>query len=381
MRRFACGSVRLDLMQEERGLVEQALRRPRVLDDDRLGELPQPRLLVAASAPGPCRRSPATLEWRSSFLTPRAARSRVSRAASRSSTMQSNWRVAQLVERLVAGADRRRSRRRRRRRAARRCARADVVVLDDQQAADAPVDELTTCCSSMPRRAVLARPASARKRDAPPSRARAACASSARDDVHRDVARRGIVLEVVEHGQPVDVRQVDVEHDGVGLISVAGERQAVVAAVDDERREARARAPGRAAIRANVGSSSTTSSDAVARLIASRSSATSVGERDALGGRRSNVGGGCAHAPARREASRRGTRSLGRVAPARAVAGAAEAYAGGRYSVNVLPSPGALSTPDLAAEQARESREIDRPSPVPPYLRFVCRRPAGTPRR
>src|SRR5437868_10831552 len=38
--------LRLHAVQEQRGLVEQALRTLHVLDDDRIGEAPEPRLLV-----------------------------------------------------------------------------------------------------------------------------------------------------------------------------------------------------------------------------------------------------------------------------------------------------------------------------------------------
>ena len=63
-------------------------------------------------------------------------------------------------------------------------------------------------------------------------------------------------------------------------------------------------------------------------------------------------------------------------APA-AVAGGCRALAGlatyvcGRYSVNVLPSPGVLRQPDLAAEQPRDLAADRQAQAVPPYLRLV----------
>ena len=46
MRRLRLGQLRLDAVEEERGLVEQPLGRADVLDDDRLGVASQARLLA-----------------------------------------------------------------------------------------------------------------------------------------------------------------------------------------------------------------------------------------------------------------------------------------------------------------------------------------------
>ena len=58
-------------------------------------------------------------------------------------------------------------------------------------------------------------------------------AVAGRDDVHRDVPRRRVALQVVEHGPAVHDRQVHVEHDRVGLVLVR-EREARVAAKRDD---------------------------------------------------------------------------------------------------------------------------------------------------
>ncbi len=47
------------------------------------------------------------------------------------------------------------------------------------------------------------------------------------------------------------------------------------------------------------------------------------------------------------------------------------ARATGRYSVKVLPRPGVLSTVTAPPSRWAISRVMDRPSPVPPYLRLV----------
>ena len=50
-----------------------------------------------------------------------------------------------------------------------------------------------------------------------------------RDDVHRDVARAGIVLQAIEHVPAVEARQIEVERDRVGPM-LARHLQADVAA-------------------------------------------------------------------------------------------------------------------------------------------------------
>ena len=46
-------------------------------------------------------------------------------------------------------------------------------------------------------------------------------------------------------------------------------------------------------------------------------------------------------------------------------------YASGRYSVNVLPWPGTLTSRISPPSSVASSRLIARPRPVPPYLRLV----------
>jgi hypothetical protein len=60
---------------------------------------------------------------------------------------------------------------------------------------------------------------------------------AARDDVHRDVPRLGVSLQVVEHRPAVLHRQAHVEDDRVGLVLVR-EREALVAADGDDSLEA-----------------------------------------------------------------------------------------------------------------------------------------------
>ena len=108
---------RLDAVEEERRLVEQPLRRARVLDDDRLGVLLEPRLLAARQLLARVDDHRQRRVARSSLLQPaRAARSRVISGSFRSSTMQSNCRVLERLERLARSSRRRSPRRPRRRR-------------------------------------------------------------------------------------------------------------------------------------------------------------------------------------------------------------------------------------------------------------------------
>jgi hypothetical protein len=48
-----------------------------------------------------------------------------------------------------------------------------------------------------------------------------------------------------------------------------------------------------------------------------------------------------------------------------------DAYASGRYSVNVLPTPGELMSLISPPRSFESSRLMARPRPVPPYLREV----------
>ncbi len=50
-----------------------------------------------------------------------------------------------------------------------------------------------------------------------------------RDDVHRDVARAGVVLQPIEHVPAVEARQIEIERDRVGAM-LARHLQADVAA-------------------------------------------------------------------------------------------------------------------------------------------------------
>ena len=190
--------------------------------------------------------------------------------------------------------------------------------------------------------------------------------------VHRDVAGARVVLEPVEHRPAVDVGQADVERDRVGL-ELARQRQRRRRRAGRRALEARARAPGRAGCCAKSASSSTISSDAVARLRWRRGRrATSFGcdEQRQLGtvGWRprpigSAAGGGRARRRADRTARRRGAgrRRLRRTLD---VSGRIqrEGAALARRAARAVISP-----PSSRAI----SRLIDRPRPVPPYLRLV----------
>ena len=140
-----------------------------------------------------------------------------------------------------------------------------------------------------------------------------------RDDAHRDVPRRDVVLQPLQHAPAVDVGQVDVERDRVGLVLAGhGQRggaqrgdqplEALLArGVEQDAGEARGRSRRSAARGRRAGSSS-------------RSSPTSLTER---GARRSgSLGVGCLGAgtlvsPSRRRRVARGARSR-RVATAAA---------------------------------------------------------------
>src|SRR5258708_36502291 len=49
----------------------------------------------------------------------------------------------------------------------------------------------------------------------------------------------------------------------------------------------------------------------------------------------------------------------------------------GRYRVKMLPTPGSLSTVISPARRRVSSRQMDRPKPVPPYLRLVGSSPSA----
>lgn len=56
---------------------------------------------------------------------------------------------------------------------------------------------------------------------------------------------------------------------------------------------------------------------------------------------------------------------------ASSISSSKSARATGRYNVKVLPWPGMLSTVTAPPNRWAISRVMDRPSPVPPYLRLV----------
>ena len=102
----------------------------------------------------------------------------------------------------------------------------DVVVLDDQQVADLAVDEAGNRGEGLLERFAFDRLGQVRHRPEPHAAVRL---FEQRDDVHRDVPRRRVVLEPIEHRPAVHDRQVDVEGDRVRLV-VPRHRQADVAA-------------------------------------------------------------------------------------------------------------------------------------------------------
>ena len=83
------GQLRLDAVQEQRRLVEQPLRRARVLDDDRLRVPLAASSPRAGSAPCRCRRSPAVRGSARRVLTVSSSSKPVIFGSFRSSTMQS----------------------------------------------------------------------------------------------------------------------------------------------------------------------------------------------------------------------------------------------------------------------------------------------------
>ena len=105
-----------------------------------------------------------------------------------------------------------------------------LVVVDDEQAADVPVDEgpdpAEDLVERLQRGRLLQEGGRARGE-------RGAQLADAGDDVHRDVARRRMPLQPVEHRPAVEHRQAHVEHDRVGP-ELAREREARVAAERDD---------------------------------------------------------------------------------------------------------------------------------------------------
>ena len=107
--------------------------------------------------------------------------------------------------------------------------RCVVVVVDDQQVARAALDELEDLAVLLVERRVLDRLLEHGDRAGAQRVLHAAVLHAARDDVHGDVPRLGVALQVLEHLPAVLHRQAHVEDDRVGLVLVR-ERDAFVAA-------------------------------------------------------------------------------------------------------------------------------------------------------
>ena len=169
MRWRSGGSCRLDLVQEQRHLVEQPLGRARVLDDDRLREAPQPLLLVArqraAGVDDDRRERHVVLLGHLS----RAARSRSGPAGSGPSPCSRRSSRCSWRERLGGGLDAG-DLRRRRCRAAAGCSRA-AARRPRRRARGAGSARTSPRAAGRPRPAARASPASARSRSAPSSSA------------------------------------------------------------------------------------------------------------------------------------------------------------------------------------------------------------------
>ena len=97
----------------------------------------------------------------------------------------------------------------------------DVVVFDDKQVADLAVEEATDAGEGLVERFAVDR---LRQVGHGAETHPAMRLVGHRDDVDRNMARRRVVLETVEHRPAVHAGQIDVERDGVRLI-VPGHRQ------------------------------------------------------------------------------------------------------------------------------------------------------------
>ena len=172
-----------------------------------------------------------------------------------------------------------------------------------------------------------------------------------RADLHRDVARRRVLLQLREHRPAEHVGQEDVERHR-GRLVLARERERFGAAHRDEpleavvarEREQRARVV-RIVLRDEQHGVARLEVLAVVRdlLDARRRQHDRL---EALGDRRS-------------------------AAPRSSLPEAGPTYLTGRYSVNVLPTPGIDESLISPPSRLASSRLIARPRPVPPYLRDV----------
>ena len=196
-------------------------------------------------------------------------------------------------------------------------------------------------------------------------------ASSVRDHAHRDVPGGQVVLEPLQHPPAVDVRQVDVERDGVRLV-LAGQGQGGRPERGDQPLEPLL-AGGVEQEPGEPGSFSTISSTRSPGRMSSRSSPTSLtswpasapGPRSATGVPSHVAVAAGRHGPAARDGGRavRDDGPCGR--PRRRVGRPAGT------AWNVLPRPG-VDVSRISPPSSRDSsRLIARPRPVPPYLRLV----------
>ena len=128
--------------------------------------------------------------------------------------------------------------------------RCRVVVLDDQHAAQALCENFASSrCSASTSSLALDRLERVADRA---QLERLVRVVGDRDDVHRDVARARVALELVEHGEAGVIGQVDVEQDRARPI--AARRGAALRRRCARRRTgSRARAPGRAGSRRSAG--------------------------------------------------------------------------------------------------------------------------------
>ena len=194
--------------------------------------------------------------------------------------------------------------------------------------------------------------------------------SSARDDVHRDVTRRRIVLQPIEQHPAVEVGQAEVERDRVGLDARAPARAPAWPLVATTPLKPDARAISSIVI-ANVRSSSTTSS--------TRSPGSSVvvvvGDRarERAGARIGVVAIGCVLEQVSgcvRSMTCGSWRSPAAIC-ARARASSRCLYDRRQVQRERAARPDDRSTRRSPPSRPAISREIARPRPVPPYLRLV----------